>query len=431
MINKIKKTITKLDRFLFKVFGTEENIKFLENLKEAKIIFSYLNEMGEDTKVRFVGGCVRKAIIGEQIDDIDLATSLEPSDVKKRLNDKDIKVIDTGISHGTLTIIINKKKFEITTLRKDHLTDGRHAKVEFTKDWEIDSFRRDLTINAIYADIDGKIFDPQNGISDLKSGVVKFIGLPELRIQEDYLRILRYFRFFNQYSKIEHEKNIIQSIKKNINGLNKISNERLFDELKKILSSKKISELFLNKHSIEIFLHIFPQFKFYKRLDIFNSLSRTLKESYDYKIILALLIIDKTDNYDFFCYKYKLPNHIKKLFQIFSNNFKNLEDKKFYEIKNIKKLIYFHNREIVQNILLFSICINKKLKEIDLKKLLSFIYKCEIPTFPISGDDLKKHGYTSGPILGNKLKSLEEKWIENNFVMDEKLLDKFLNKKKN
>ena len=107
-----------------------------------------------------------------------------------------IKVIDTGISHGTVTAIINKKKFEITTLRKDVLTDGRHANVSFTKDWKQDALRRDFTMNSIYADIEGRIFDPLNGILDLKNGKIKFIGSPEKRIQEDYFRILRYFRDF-------------------------------------------------------------------------------------------------------------------------------------------------------------------------------------------------------------------------------------------
>ena len=206
MICKIKNIISKIDRSLYKKFGSDKSVKFLENIKEAQIIFSYLNEIGKESKVRFVGGCVRKAICGENIDDIDLATSLEPDEVKKKLNKEYIKVIDTGISHGTVTAILNKKKFEITTLRKDVSTDGRHANVEFTLNWEQDASRRDFTINAIYADIDGRIFDPQNGISDLQKGEVKFIGSPSERIQEDYLRILRYFRFFTQYSKRDHDK---------------------------------------------------------------------------------------------------------------------------------------------------------------------------------------------------------------------------------
>ena len=278
MLKKIKNLFLKTDRLLYKKFGSDKSTKPLENIKEAKIIFSHLNDIGKESAVRFVGGCVRKAICGESIDDIDLATSFEPDEVKKRLNKENIKVLDTGISHGTVTAILNKKKFEITTLRKDVSTDGRHANVEFTSNWEEDALRRDFTINAIYADIEGRIFDPLNGISDLQNGIIKFIGSSEERIQEDYLRILRYFRFFIQYSKVDYDQNIIRSIKQYINGLNKISNERIFDELKKILTLKNVHRLFSHNISKEIFLNIFPQFKYYKRLKIIDSLDSKLRD---------------------------------------------------------------------------------------------------------------------------------------------------------
>ena len=238
MLNKIKNIISKTDNFLYKKFGSDKSTKALENIKEARIIFSYLNEPGKETNVRFVGGCVRKSISGEKIDDIDLATTLSPKETKQRLINQNIQVVETGIAHGTITAILNNKKFEITTLRKDISTDGRHANVQFTSDWEDDANRRDFTINAMYSDIEGRIFDPLNGISDLKNGIIKFIGSSEQRIKEDYLRILRYFRFFTQYSKIKYDADTLQSIKRNINGLNKISNERIFDELKKILKLK-------------------------------------------------------------------------------------------------------------------------------------------------------------------------------------------------
>ena len=211
MLNKVKNIIFAIDRFLFKKFGSDKSIQLLLNVSEVKLIFLNLNQIGKEDEVRFVGGCVRKSLSGEEIDDIDLATSLSTEEVKIRLAKKDIRVIDTGLSHGTVTAIINKKKFEITTLRKDVFTDGRHAQVQFTKSWEEDSLRRDLTINAIYADIHGRIFDPLNGIDDLKNGKVKFIGNAPERIQEDYLRILRYFRFFANYSKFEHEPDIIKA----------------------------------------------------------------------------------------------------------------------------------------------------------------------------------------------------------------------------
>ena len=426
MLKKIKNIILETDRFFYKKFGSDKSTKFLENIKEAQIIFSYLNEIGKESKVRFVGGCVRKAICGENIDDIDLATSLEPDEVKKRLNKEYIKVIDTGISHGTVTAIVNKKKFEITTLRKDVSTDGRHANVEFTLNWEQDASRRDFTINAIYVDKDGRIFDPLNGISDLQSGKIKFIGFPEERIQEDYLRILRYFRFFTQYSKTDYDQNIIQSIKQYINGLNKISNERIFDELKKILTLKNVYNLFSHSTSREIIQNIFPQFKYYERLEIINKLSQKLSDKYDNYLILALLIVDESNNYEYFCHKYKMSNSIKNRLKNISINFENLKSKKFYSEENIKKLIYLSSKDYVRDLLLFSACANYKINTFSFEKSIDYVNSCKIPKFPISGDYLKKYGYQTGRVLGKKLKSLEEKWIENNFVIDKKDVKKFL-----
>ena len=428
MLKKIKNIVLKTDRLLYKKFGSDKSTKPLENIKEAKIIFSYLNDIGKESTVRFVGGCVRKTICGESIDDIDLATSFEPDEVKKRLNKENIKVLDTGISHGTVTAILNKKKFEITTLRKDVSTDGRHANVEFTSNWEEDASRRDFTINAIYADIEGRIFDPLNGISDLQNGIIKFIGSSEERIQEDYLRILRYFRFFTQYSKVDYDQNIIRSIKQYINGLNKISNERIFDELKKILRLKNVYRLFSHNTSKEIFLNIFPQFKYYERLKIIDSLDSKLRDKYDNYLILASLILDQTNNYEYFCHKYKMSNSIKNRFKYISINFENLGRKKFFSEENLKKLIYLSNKSSVGDLLLFSICADKEIKTISIEKLINYVSECEIPKFPISGDYLKKYGYEAGEVLGKKLKSLEEKWIENNFIIEQKVIDKSLGK---
>ena len=321
MFKKLKNIILKADSFLYKKFGSDKSTKALENIKEARIIFTHLNEIGKEDKVRFVGGCVRKSISGENIDDIDLATILEPDEVKKRLNKEDIKVIDTGISHGTVTAILNNKKFEITTLRKDISTDGRHAKVIFSTNWEEDALRRDFTINAVYADIEGRIFDPLNGISDLQNGVIKFIGTTDERIQEDYLRILRYFRFFTQYTKIDHNADVIRLIRKYINGLNKVSNERIFDELNKIIVLENLLNLFFNKTSKEIIINIFPQLKYYERLKIFNTLNRKLKYKYDVNLIFALLLLDESNDYEYFCHKYKTSNIIKSRFKNISINF--------------------------------------------------------------------------------------------------------------
>jgi len=420
MFKKIKNIVLKTDRFFYQKFGSDKSTKSLENIKEAQIIFSLLNNVGEETKVRFVGGCVRKSICGENIDDIDLATSLEPSEVKTKLNNENIKIIDTGLSHGTITALLNKKKFEITTLRKDISTDGRHANVEFTNNWEEDAKRRDFTINAIYSDIEGRIFDPLNGILDLKNGKVKFIGSADERIQEDYLRILRYFRFFTKYSKLEHDDSTIRSIKRYINGLNKVSNERIFDELKKILSLKNVYNLFSKGPSEEIIQNIFPQCKYYDRLKEIDILNERLKNLYNNHLILALLILDETNDYEYFCHKFKTSNKIKNSFKNISTNFNNLKNKKFYSKEKIKKLIYLSNKSDVIDLLLFSRCTNSWKENLNIEELIDYVNACKVPKFPISGDYLKEHGYETGIILGKKLKLLEEKWIENDFVIEKK-----------
>ncbi len=428
MKKKIKNITKKIDNFFYKKFKSYKTTKSLENINEAQKIFSYLNEVGHETKVRFVGGCVRKALCGEAIDDIDLATSLTPTEVKKILSERNIRVIDTGISHGTVTAILKDKKFEITTLRKDISTDGRHANVEFTLDWKEDAQRRDFTLNAIYADIEGRIFDPLNGVSDLKKGIVKFIGKAEERVQEDYLRILRYFRFFTHYSQTDYDQTVIRVIKQNINGLNLISKERIFDELKKILKLNNVHKLFQQDISKEIIINIFPQLKNYKRLEILENFENKIRKMYDEELILSLLIIDESNDNEYFFHKYKTSNALNMRLMNIKLNFENFKKKNFFSEKSIKKLIYLSSKKYVLDLLLFSICLKNKNKIGDIENLFNFIKNYKIPIFPISGEDLKQHGYKAGHELGAKLKSLELKWIEDNFIVDKKLVLKSLNK---
>ena len=162
-------------------------------------LFVVLEE--NDEEVRVNGGAVRNSLLGEAVSDVDLSTTLLPKKVMERLKKAGIKAIGTGLEHGTVTAVIEAQAYEITTLRKDIKTDGRHAVVEFGRDWLEDAKRRDLTMNALYCDKNGKIFDPLDGYEDLMARNVRFIGEASARIEEDYLRILRFFRFFAQYGK--------------------------------------------------------------------------------------------------------------------------------------------------------------------------------------------------------------------------------------
>ena len=208
----MKDLILKLFNIKKRSFKDRQFLKF-KNSEEISKIFSSFSSFSDDTEIRFVGGCLRKILNKEECDDIDLATNVNPDTVKNILESKNIKYHETGIDHGTITAIINKKKFEITSLRKDILTDGRHAKVTYTNNWIEDASRRDFSINSIYSDLNGNLYDPYNGRADLKNGLVKFIGDPEKRITEDYLRILRYLRFFLNYSKQDHDEKIKKIIK--------------------------------------------------------------------------------------------------------------------------------------------------------------------------------------------------------------------------
>jgi len=288
--------------------------------------------------------------------------------------------------------------------------------------------RRDFTINAIYADMEGRVFDPQNGILDLQNGRIRFIGSPEKRIQEDYLRILRYFRFFVQYSLLDHEEEVIKTIKQYINGINKISKERVFNELEKTLLTKNFYNLFSNDISKHIILNIFPQFKYSERLKIINSLDRNLVNHYDKHLILAALMLDGSNDYEYFCHKYKTSGEIMSRLKNISTNLDELKNKKFYSRDNIKRLIYFLSKNYTKDLLLFSVLINKKVLFSEIEELIHFVNNYEAPKFPISGDYLKKYGYKPGPELGKKLKSLEEDWANNNFVIEQKLIDKSLGK---
>ncbi len=185
-----------MKNFLDKIFFRSNNLDLIsKNIKEiskntpVKKIFDAINNHSNESELRYVGGCIRKIINQEKIDDIDLASNLDPQLICEILKKNNIDYYETGISHGTITAIIDKHKFEITSLREDISTDGRHAEVKFSKNWKQDASRRDFTINSIYSDIDGNLFDPFEGKHDLEKGKIEFIGDADKRIKEDYLRI--------------------------------------------------------------------------------------------------------------------------------------------------------------------------------------------------------------------------------------------------
>ncbi len=382
--------------------------------KDLKFVFDKLQEGFPTSTItaRFVGGCVRKYLSNDEIDDIDIATILSAEEIKEKFRNTNYKVVDTGTKHGTVTLVSEKFKLEVTTLRKDIKTDGRHAQVEYIDDWQLDSERRDFTINAIYLDAAGKIFDPQNGTDDLKNNNVKFIGDPQKRIEEDYLRIIRFIRFKIMYdNKIESTTN--NAIKLNLNGIKKISKERILSELYKILDLKNFMMLHKSKDLKDIFLLIFPEFENLYRLD-------RLLEIYDFSqinrhLLLAILLIDDKNSHEYFGHKYSISNITKDKLNSFAENLKLIKDNREFFNKELEKNIYLYDKNFLIDLNILNFVINSKFKLKDFSETFQKILKCKTHQFTIDGKYLMENGMQQGALMGKVLKEIEEEWIKNNF----------------
>ena len=404
MFNTSFKFINKIKRNLF---------PFYKN-KELKFVFNKIQEgfSSDIVTARFVGGCVRKHLTHDIIDDIDIATILSVEEIKEKFKETNFKVVETGIKHGTVTLVSKNFKLELTTLRKDVKTDGRHAEVEYIKDWKLDSERRDFTINAIYLDIDGKIFDPQLGTIDLKNNNIKFIGDPQKRIEEDYLRIIRFIRFKIMYNS-NVEKTTNNAIKQNLNGIKEISKERILIELYKILDLKNFVNLKQSNYLKEIFILIFPEFGNLDRLD-------RLKKVCDYSqinkdLLLAALLIDGKNSHEYFSHKYNVSNDTKTNLNLLAKNFKILKENKDFFNKDLEKNLYFNDKSHLINLNILNYVIDDKYKFKDFSENLKKILRSKKHEFKIDGKYLIDNGMQQGAIMGKVLKKIEEEWINNNF----------------
>jgi len=420
--------INKFFSFSKHLDGKPSSFKELKKKKEIKKLFLAIENYSEDSEIRYVGGCVRKILNNETVDDIDFAVNLKPEECSAALKENNIKFFEIGISHGTIIAVIDSYKFEITSLRKDLITDGRHAKVAFTTDWQEDASRRDFTINAIFSDIHGNLYDPFDGKKDLEIGKIKFIGDADKRIKEDYLRILRYIRFFLNYSKTDHNDKIRKIIKQNLNGISNISSERLLDEFKKLIISSSFLKLFKDPFCLELINLIFPQFK---NLDIFKNLNKFAEiniKKVDFVFLISLMLIDNTDNVEYFLFKFNISSIDKKRI-LFLNKFYNKEiNKNYFSKNNLWKIFYYNGKQALFDLIYFEIFKSKKINK-KLITLLEYFKDKEVPVFPVKAVNLmEKYNIPEGKQLGLKLKKIEEQWIKNDFtVLDNEIEQIFKN----
>jgi len=353
-----------------------------------------------DHNAYLVGGCVRNSILNLPVNDIDISTDAKPEETLDLFKTGSFKATPTGFSHGTVTVVSEGIPYQITTMRSDQNTDGRHANVSFSDNITADAERRDFTINALYADPTGKIIDPIEGLKDFQPLKIKFIGNANNRIQEDYLRILRFFRFHAQFSDLveDFERDALDAIKDNKNSLKFLSKERVWNELQKILLSKDPSRALLEMSKIGVLEKI--------------SINRGIKS------IKNLISIEEKMGIK--------PEAIRRLValtrdtEIKSLNLSRKEARKFSLLKSLleknfdpAELVYQFNKEIAQSMLAIS-TFNQgaKLNLIDVTKIeKACLYPC-----PISGAHLSK--YMSGEDVGVKLKEAQSIWIKSNFKSD-------------
>ena len=367
---------------------------------------------------RFVGGAVRNALLGKPVSDIDIATPLLPEDVGARLGKAGLGAVPTGIEHGTVTAIANGRPFEITTLRRDVSTDGRRATVAFTADWAEDARRRDFTMNALYADANGEVFDSVGGVEDLKAGRVRFVGDPVTRIREDYLRILRLFRLHAWYGKGDIDPAALRAAAAEKAGLAQLSGERVQKELLRLLEAEAPAPVLRVMAASGILGELLPGALNIARLE---HLARIEGESFftpDPVLRLAALLPSDPAAVETLSRKLKLSNaDAERLVDLAGARERVVS---YLSVKEMRKLTYrLGAARFKDRVFLKWAEDPKESNAVQWRALLSMAESFPRPKFPLSGRDVMLAGVPEGPLVGQILKEVEDWWVDADFIDDE------------
>lgn len=353
-----------------------------------------------DNRLRLVGGCVRDFLLGQKPHDVDFATPLKPDEIVAVLKKAGISYYETGIKHGTVTAVLNHTPYEITSLRCDCRTDGRHAAVRFGVDYETDAKRRDFTMNALYMNEKGDIFDYAGGRCDLAEKKIRFIGQAQKRIQEDYLRILRYFRFIARFGGNYVEQEALHACRALRSGLQQISVERIREEFMRILSGKYVSDalrlmdecllldLLLpqkNVDDLERFLSLYPEADPLERLAVLTHSTPPLHWKWS----------RAQKNYLMACCKKETISPC---------------------LKNARYLLWRLGRKLF----LFHLAKRRLYKPMPMKTYYC-LKRLKSPFFPVAGKDFFALGYR-GKDIQKMMKRAEKKWVEMNFLRKKTLV---------
>ncbi|MFD2236296.1 CCA tRNA nucleotidyltransferase [Aureimonas populi] len=382
-------------------------------------VLSILGRDGEEARI--VGGAVRNHLMGHPITDVDIATTALPETVIERGREAGFKPVPTGVEHGTVTLVAEGRPFEVTTLRQDRETDGRHATVLFGRDWKADAERRDFTVNALYCDGEGHVLDLVGGLADIATRTVRFIGDPAARIEEDYLRILRFYRFFAWYGSGRPDAEGIRATTRLKGGLSRLSAERVWAELKKLLAAPDPSRALLWMRQTGILTAILPESERWGIDAIHGLVASEAARGWVPDALLRLMAIVPPDEARMveLARRLRLSNAERDRLTAFAMTPPLNADT---DDAALRAALYFGEPRGVRDRLALALAGSDAKGALEetaaLARQLEAAASFRKPRLPVSGADLTAAGLEPGPDFGRSLKRLEADWVSSGFTLD-------------